>query len=323
MTRLIADIGGTSLRLAHQHDDDPALYDPATMACADFATAEDAFADYCAKHKLDIDMLCLAVAGPVTGAQVDITNNHWQFDASKLAAAMNPRAYLLINDFTAQAMAHRDLLQYNRSMPVNRLQILRDGTANQATPLLVIGPGTGLGVAALVPAGDDVQVIEGEGGHVSYAPRNSDEDMVLAHLAKEFGHVSAERIVSGPGLESIYQCQTGDHKSAPDIGALALAGDAAALSAVRLMLQSLGTVAANAALSFGARAGVVIAGGIAGKLSVLLGDSGLIDRFDDHGRRRPYLHSLPIYLSIDPLAGLRGAAAAIDNRYLARRITLV
>jgi glucokinase len=147
--------------------------------------------------------------------------------------------------------------------------------------------------------------------------------MVLAHLAKEFGHVSAERIVSGPGLESIYHCQTGDHKSAPNIGALALAGDAAALSAVRLMLQSLGTVAANAALSLGARAGVVIAGGIAGKLAALLGDSGLIGRFDDHGRRRSYLHALPIYLSIDPLAGLRGAAAAIDNRYLARRITML
>jgi glucokinase len=89
------------------------------------------------------------------------------------------------------------------------------------------------------------------------------------------------------------------------------------------MLQSLGTVAANAALSLGARAGVVIAGGIASKLAALLGDSGLIDRFDDHGRRRPYLHALPIYLSIDPLAGLRGAAAAIDNRYLARRTTLL
>ena len=268
-------------------------------------------------------MLCLAVAGTVNGAEVDITNNHWQFDAGKLAAAMNLRAYLLINDFTAQAMAHRDLLQNNRSMPVNRRQILRDGTADQTTPLLVIGPGTGLGVAALVPAGDDIQVIEGEGGHVSYAPRNPAEDMVLAHLAKEFGHVSAERIVSGPGLESIYHCQTGDHKSAPDIGALALAGDAAALSAVRLMLQSLGTVASNAALSLGARAGVVIAGGIAGKLAALLGDSGLIGRFDDHGRRRSYLHALPIYLSIDPLAGLRGAAAAIDNRYLARRITML
>ncbi len=323
MTRLIADIGGTSVRLAHQHGDDDALCDPAVLACADFATVDDAFADYCAKHKLEIDMLCLAVAGPVTGPQVDITNNHWQFDAGKLAAAMNLRAYLLINDFTAQAMAHRDLLQNNRSMPANHRQILRGGTPDHSTPLLVIGPGTGLGVAALVPAGDAVQVIEGEGGHVSYAPRNPAEEIILAHLAKKLGHVSAERIVSGPGLESVYHCQTGNHRPAPDIGALALAGDEAGLAAVRLMLQSLGTVAANAALSLGARAGVVIAGGIAGKLSALLGDSGLIDRFDDHGRRGPYLHSMPLYLSVDPLAGLRGAAAAIDNRYLARRIILV
>ena len=88
MTRLIADIGGTSLRLAHQHDDDTALRDPAIMACADFATAEDAFANYCAKYKPDIDMLCLAVAAPVTGAWVDITNNHWRFDVAKLAATM-------------------------------------------------------------------------------------------------------------------------------------------------------------------------------------------------------------------------------------------
>ncbi len=323
MTRLIADIGGTSLRLAHQHDDDTALRDPAIMACADFTQAADAFTAYCAKENPTGDSLCRAVGAPVTGEWVDMTNNHWRFDVAKLAAAMGLRAYLLINDFTAQAMAHCDLLQYDRSIPVNHRQILRDGTADQTTPLLVIGPGTGLGVAALVPAGDDIQMIEGEGGHVSYAPRNTNENMILAHLAKEFGHVSAERIISGPGLESIYHCQTGDHKSAPNIGALALAGDAAALSAVRLMLQSLGTIAANATLSFGARAGVVIGGGIAVKLSALLGDSGLIDRFDDHGRCRPYLQSLPIYRSVAPLAGLRGAAAAIDNRYLARRITLV
>ena len=92
MTRLIADIGGTSLRLAHQHDDDTALRDPAIMACADFTKAEDAFTAYCAKYKPNIDMLCLAVAAPVTGEWVDITNNHWQFDAGKLAAAMNLRA---------------------------------------------------------------------------------------------------------------------------------------------------------------------------------------------------------------------------------------
>jgi glucokinase len=128
---------------------------------------------------------------------------------------------------------------------------------------------------------------------------------------------------AGPGLESIYHCQTGDHKSAPNIGALALAGDAAALSAVRLMLQSLGTVAANATLSFGARAGVVIGGGIAVKLSRFLAIAGLSTGLTITVVAGHIFNQLPIYLSVDPLAGLRGAAAAIDNRYLARRITPV
>ncbi|HAE08907.1 MAG TPA: glucokinase, partial [Alphaproteobacteria bacterium] len=252
-------------------------------------------------------------------AAVDITNNHWQFDAAALTAAIGARRYLLVNDFTAQALAQRDLLQ-GGPLPQKHRQILRGGDGDPLTPLLVIGPGTGLGVAALVPAGEQVQIIEGEGGHVSYAPRNAAEQAVLADLAAEFGHVSAERIISGPGLEAVYYSQTGEKRPAPDIGGLALAGDAAAVAAVSLMLQSLATVAANAVLSLGARAGVVIAGGIVPKLAGLLGDSGFFDRFDDHGRRRSYLETVPIYLSSDPLGGLRGMAAGFDNPYLAQRI---
>jgi glucokinase len=224
-----------------------------------------------------------------------------------------------VNDFTAQALAQRDLLQ-GGPLPQKHRQILRRGKGDLSTPLLVIGPGTGLGVAALVPDGEEVQIIEGEGGHVSYAPRNAAEQAVLADLAAEFGHVSAERIISGPGLEAVYYSQTGEKRPAPDIGGLALVGDAAALAAVSLMLQSLATVAANAVLSLGARAGVVIAGGIVPKLADLLGDSGFFDRFDDHGRRRSYLETVPIYLSSDPLGGLRGMAAGFDNPYLSQRI---
>lgn len=325
MPRLVVDIGGTSVRIAHQRVDaaqtcDPAaLQDPEVLACADFATAGDALLHYCNQYKLDIELLGLAVAGPVTGAVVDITNNHWQFDAAALTAAIGARRYLLVNDFTAQALAQRDLLQ-GGSLPQKHQQILRGGDGDPLTPLLVIGPGTGLGVAALVPAGEQVQIIEGEGGHVSYAPRNAAEQAVLADLAAEFGHVSAERIISGPGLEAVYYSQTGEKRPAPDIGGLALAGDAAALAAVSLMLQSLATVAANAVLSLGARAGVVIAGGIVPKLSDLLGDSGFFDRFDDHGRRRSYLETVPFYLSSDPLDGLRGMAAGFDNPYLSQRI---
>lgn len=325
MSRLVVDIGGTSVRIAHQRVDaaqtcDPAaLKDPEVLACADFATAGEAVLHYCNQNRLDIELLGLAVAGPVTGAAVDITNNHWQFDAAALTAAIGARRYLLVNDFTAQALAQRDLLQ-GGPLPQKHRQILRGGDGDPLTPLLVIGPGTGLGVAALVPAGEQVQIIEGEGGHVSYAPRNAAEQAVLADLAAEFGHVSAERIISGPGLEAVYYSQTGEKRPAPDIGGLALAGDAAAVAAVSLMLQSLATVAANAVLSLGARAGVVIAGGIVPKLADLLDDSGFFDRFDDHGRRRSYLETVPIYLSSDPLGGLRGMAAGFDNPYLAQRI---
>ncbi len=325
MSRLVVDIGGTSVRIAHQRVDaaqtcDPAaLNDPEVLACADFATAGEALLHYCNQYRLDIELLGLAVEGPVTGASVDITNNHWQFDAAALTAAIGARRYLLVNDFTAQALAQRDLLQ-GGPLPQKHRQILRGGDGDPLTPLLVIGPGTGLGVAALVPAGEQVQIIEGEGGHVSYAPRNAAEQAVLADLAAEFGHVSAERIISGPGLEAVYYSQTGEKRPAPDIGGLALAGDAAAVAAVSLMLQSLATVAANAVLSLGARAGVVIAGGIVPKLAGLLGDSGFFDRFDDHGRRRSYLETVPIYLSSDPLGGLRGMAAGFDNPYLAQRI---
>lgn len=325
MPRLVVDIGGTSVRIAHQRVDaaqtcDPAaLKDPEVLACADFATASDALLHYCNQYRLDIDLLGLAVAGPVTGAVVDITNNHWQFDAAALTAAIGARRYLLVNDFTAQALAQRDLLQ-GGSLPQKHRQILRGGDGDPLTPLLVIGPGTGLGVAALVPAGEQVQIVEGEGGHVSYAPRNAAEQAVLADLAAEFGHVSAERIISGPGLEAVYYSQTGEKRPAPDIGGLALTGDTAAVAAVSLMLQSLATVAANAVLSLGARAGVVIAGGIVPKLADLIGDSGFFDRFDDHGRRRSYLETVPFYLSSDPLGGLRGMAAGFDNPYLSQRI---
>ena len=133
----------------------------------------------------------------------------------------------------------------------------------------------------MAPVGDDVKIIEGEGGHVSYAPRNSTEMHVLRTLQDRFGHVSAERIVSGPGLATIFEIQTGQLKPAPEIGALALAGDADAVAAVHLMLQSLATVAANAAITLGARAGIVIAGGIVPKLEPLFATSGFFDRFDD------------------------------------------
>ena len=134
-------------------------------------------------------------------------------------------------------------------------------------------------------------VIEGEGGHVSYAPRDENERNVLAALAAEFGHVSAERVVSGPGLEAIYWTKNDAKLAAPEIGAGALAGDTKCLRSVNLMFKSFATVVANAALSFGAGSGIVIAGGV-----------------------------VPRLLAIDKFAVLRGAALASCSSQLQSRI---
>jgi len=247
--------------------------------------------------------------------------------------------YMLINDFCAQALAHADLLMPRR-MPAEAAgpdeiviqqsghpsghpsgrHIIRAGTARPQTPLLVSGPGTGLGVAALVPVGDDVTVIEGEGGHVSFAARNATEREILHALQKRWGHVSAERVVSGPGLETIYHIMTGKGgRTAAEIGSAAVAGPGADRQAVDVLLTAFATVLANAALSFGAGAGIVIAGGIVPKLGALLPQSGFFDRLGDHGRRSGFLNALPLYLAVDPYAGCRGAFVAANTANLAHR----
>ncbi len=320
MTRLLVDIGGTSVRLGWQLDKDSLINNTVSMACADFATPADALLHYCAQHRLDNELLVLAVAAQINGPKVDITNNHWQFDAADLAATIGATRYLLINDFTAQALANVALLEPKSVIDQKSHILLREGHVVAGTPMLVTGPGTGLGVAALVPTAIGPLVIEGEGGHVSYAPRSTAEATMLAALSSEFGHVSAERLVGGPGLETIYRCQTGTSLPAAEIGAGAIAGDTRCHDAVALMLQSFATVAANAALSFGAASGIVIAGGIVPKLLTLLDASGFYSRLEDHGRRSDFLANLPIYLSIDPYAGLEGAARAAESPHLASRV---
>jgi glucokinase len=320
MIRLLVDIGGTSVRLGWQAGPDDAIHDAASMPCADFSTPADALLHYCARHRLDAETLVLAVAAEISGPVVDVTNNHWVCDAAELAAALGAAQYLMINDFTAQALACQPLLTGRQNADPARFTCLRPGQAKLGAPLLVTGPGTGLGVAALVPMAGAPVVIEGEGGHVSFAPRNDAEQRVLAALTAEYGHVSAERIVSGPGLEAVYRIQTGRSLSAPDIGAGALGGDAPCRAAVDLMLQSFATVAANAALGFGAGAGIVIAGGIVARLAALLDDGGFYQRLGDHGRRRRFLEALPLYVATDPFAGLRGAAMAAESPHLAARM---
>ncbi|MDB2390511.1 glucokinase [Alphaproteobacteria bacterium] len=321
MSLLVADIGGTNVRFGFAADATTPLEHVRIMACASYPSFADAIADFLAPLDVSISYLSVAVAGPVNDDLVDVTNNHWAFSKGELMNQLGVEGILVINDFTAQALA-----QYDPSANGN-IQIC-DGVSDITAPLLVIGPGTGLGVSALIPAGDDYVPIEGEGGHVTFAPRSEDEFALLAFLSQAMPHVSAERIVSGAGLENIYAFMADRHAdadkparlSAPDIGMAAVAESGLCRAAVNLMLGCLGTVIANAVLTMGTWRGVVIAGGIVPHVHSLLADSPFTARFRHQGRMGTLLNAVPVWLSVDPLAGIKGAQAAVANRYTVARM---
>ena len=173
MSQVVVDIGGTSIRLGWQSQKADDIRDPVTYACRDFATPVEALRQYCDQNQLKADSVVLAVAAEISGPEVNITNNHWIFDAGELAREIGANEYLLINDFTAQAFSNSALLSPEPSIIPEHHILLRKGVQTAGSPLLVTGPGTGLGVAALLPSSSGPMVIEGEGGHVSFAPRDA------------------------------------------------------------------------------------------------------------------------------------------------------
>jgi glucokinase len=312
MSLVAVDVGGTNVRFAIVGED--GLSQHHSMLCRDFPTLEAAFLAYQDRVDTRLTTASIAVAGPVQNEHVTVTNNHWRFGKRDLIEALRLDRLLVINDFTAQALAQNDPAAHGNLT-------LLDGVGRDDAPLLVIGPGTGLGVAALVPSPRGPVPLEGEGGHVGFAPQGGEEMDLLARLRAETPHVSAEHFVSGGGLERLYRLLSGGQVlAAPDIGAGALAGDADALRAVNMMLGMLGTVMADAMLTIGCWRGAVIAGGIVAQLHTLISDSPFAGRLRHDGTMGHLLADLPVWLSVDPHAGLRGAAAAFDNASLSARI---
>lgn len=311
MTLVAVDLGGTNVRFALAGDG--GLTHHASLLCQDYPALEAAFSAYLATLDTEVTAASIAVAGPVQATHVEVTNNGWRFGKRELMESLGFDRLLVVNDFTAQALAQSD------PTANGNLQIL-DGTSHGEAPLLVIGPGTGLGVAALVSAPGGLVTLEGEGGHVGFAPQDAIELDLLSRLWDEQPHVSAEDFVSGSGLETIFRLLSGDRLSAPDIGAAALAAEGPAREAVHRMLAILGTVMADAALSMGCWRGAVIAGGIVAQLSPLLDNSPFAMRFRHQGKMGQLLSDIPVWLSVDSKAGLRGAAAAFENASLQSRV---
>jgi len=315
--RLLADIGGTNARFAWQKAAGEPLRDAAILRTLEHASLGSAIRHYLAGAGITTPRWCaIGIANPVTGDRVQMTNHPWSFSTSALQAELGFARLLVLNDFTAMALALPELQPHE----------LRQVGGKAAVPdaaMALIGPGTGLGVSGLLPCGTPGAWVplSGEGGHVSLAPATPREEAVLVWLRARHGHVSAERAVSGPGLAALHEALASlDGTSgvralpSPEISARALAAtDARCVEALTLFCAFLGSTAGNLALTLGARGGLYIGGGIVPRLGAAFTRSPFRARFEDKGRFRDYLAAIPVFVIDTPISpALRGAARALD-----------
>jgi len=323
--RLVADIGGTHARFALQEPGARAG-EPVVLKVADYADIESATAE--ALRRLaparPPEAAAFAVAAPVTGDAIAMTNHPWRFSRERFAQRFGLGLFEVVNDFAAIAIA---LPRLGREEKRRLGADAPEEGAPRAT-LAAIGPGTGLGTAGLVPAGGGWAVVAGEGGHVDFAPGTARERLVYDHIAARHSHVSLERVLSGPGLVAIYRALAeADGRGEEDlpetpseIAARAQRGaDQTAVEAAALFSAALGAAAGNLALTLGARGGVYVAGGVVPGLGAAFDEGAFRRRFEAKGRFGDYLARIPTHLIVARWPALLGLAALLDAALAARR----
>jgi glucokinase len=309
--QLIADVGGTNTRFAigeagrfeHMRE----------LRNAEHASFQDAARCFLAglPEGMRISRGALAVAGWASGDVVSLTNHHWSFSIGRTRDELGLSELRVFNDFEATAMAvpylgTAERLVIGADLPVDRGRIV------------LIGPGTGLGVAGLIPITDGWVVVPSEGGHSTMPAATREEGRVLDLLREHWGHVSAERVLSGPGLKNLYAAlrildgTIPEPLSAAEITAAAVERrDPCCSRALDLFCSMFGTVAGNVALMFGATSGVYVAGGILLRVKDAFAASGFRARFEQKGRLSTYLQSIPTYLVVHPQPALMGLATLV------------
>ncbi len=308
---LLGDVGATNARFALLAD---GVLGPITwMEVAKYPQFGDAVAEIQQAHLdgIKISHALLAVAGPVDGGRSTFTNCEWRIDDGEMRDRFAFSTVRVINDFEATALSLPHLVEQD-------LYGLGAGVAEAGAPMAVLGPGSGLGVACLVTDGARRIVVASEGGHATMPAASPREDAVLDYLRKRFGHVSAERVLSGPGLENLYQAVAAvDGRDPPPRNAVEITNAAkcnacaVARSALDMFCAMLGSFAGNVALTYGARGGVYIAGGIAPRILDVLTGSEFRQRFVQKGRFQAYLEAIPtrvIIHSASTFLGLKSLA---------------
>jgi len=311
---LVGDVGATNARFGLVSPEREVLH-TRTHAVADHPTIADAITAYLSERAaLPMPRRgAIAIASAITGDRVAMTNHPWSFSISALKSQLGLDRLEVLNDFTALALALPHLAAEHR------LQVGGGGPAVGA-PLGVLGPGSGLGVSGLIPAGAGWIPLAGEGGHATMAPATDREGAVLDRMRRHFDHVSAERVLSGPGLVNLYNTlaaldgvpsrgYTAPQIADPEMGT----ADRICAESTTLFCAMLGTMAGNLALTLGARGGIYIGGGIVPRLGQRFAESPFRARFEAKGRFSPYLAAIPTYVVTHPLPAFLGCAAVLAD----------
>ena len=316
--RLLADIGATHARFALQTAAG-VFRAVRVLKCGDFEGIVPLLRFYLADHAdVTLNHAALAVANPINGDQVRMTNRDWQFSTDAVRRELGLHTLLIVNDFTALAMALP-------SLAPDDLMKVGGGTAVANAVVGVLGPGTGLGVSGVIPTIDGFVTLGSEGGHVNFAPADEREFAILQFAWKEWTHVSNERLISGPGMEIIYRAlaerngQRVASRSAPEIVSGALEdGDALCLEVLECFCGMLGGAAANLAVTLGAFGGVFIGGGIVPRMGEWFAASPFRARFEAKGRFTDYLAQIPTFVISAPNPAFFGVATILSEHLRGR-----
>ena len=291
------------------------------------AEVVESFLAACPERPRSIASACFALAGPITGRRIRLTNLPWEVDADSLAARMHLAHVRFVNDFAAVGYGIADL-------EASELRTLQGGRPELHGVRAVLGAGTGLGMATLVWIGSAYRVLSSEGGHGDFAPVNEVQTRLLRYLSNRLGRVWCGAVLSGRGLERIYSFLSESDTlrqhsasgradvaqvSAAEITSRAIEGtDPRAVSTMNLFLEIYGAVAGNLALTVMARGGVYIAGGIAPRIAAMFADGGFLRAFCSKGKFAELMQTIPVHVVLSPDVGLRGAVTlaviAVNNR---------
>ena len=311
---LVGDIGGTNARFSLCDIESGEISATRVYSGLDYDTLEACARQYLKDVDTSVEHACIAIACPIMGDWVQMTNHTWAFSTAEMKKNMGLTTLEIINDFTAVSMAIPALKEEDKVK-------LGGGEPQKDRPIAIYGAGTGLGVAHLINYNGVWIPLPGEGGHVDFAPHKDEEDQLLLQLRKVFGHVSCERILSGPGLLNIYNAMARCANREPqnyepkDITEHAInKTDDDCVKAFTLFCTLMGRFGGNLALNIGAFGGVYIAGGIAPRFVDYFKDSKFRAAFEDKGRFNKYLSEIPVYIVTHNSVGLLGSGVYLRQK---------